>query len=175
MSSNLEKNDPGQSCEFQENLNILRQVPVFSPLPLDTLKVFAYLCDREMFTKGDLLFKQNEDDGQALHIISGEAVLVYEGETGEVEFTRYGTGDFIGGLTLMGKAPRLFSLKALTDMSCLIMRREKFIRAVEQFPEIMPRILHALVDRIYRWEKKLLAEHAETCNECIKRIGVSLV
>jgi len=122
MSSNLEKSNPGRSCEFQENLNILRQISIFSPLPLDSLKVFAYLCNRERFKKGDFLFKQDEDDGQAFYIISGEAVLVYKGET-----------------------------------------------------ELMPRILHALVDRIYRWEKKLLADHAETCNDCIKKIGVSLV
>jgi len=175
MSSNLEKSNPGRSCEFQENLNILRQISIFSPLPLDSLKVFAYLCNRERFKKGDFLFKQDEDDGQAFYIISGEAVLVYKGETGGVEFTHYGADDFVGGLTLMGKVPRLFSLKALTDISCLVMHRDKFTKAIEQFPELMPRILHALVDRIYRWEKKLLADHAETCNDCIKKIGVSLV
>jgi len=75
----------------------------------------------------------------------------------------------------MGKTPRLFSLKALTDTTCLIMTRDKFTKAIEQFPELMPKILHTLVDRIYRWEKKFLAEHAEVCSDCLKRSGVSLV
>lgn len=175
MNSNLGKSDTGHSSEFQENLNILRQISIFSPLPMDSLKVFAYLCNREMFKKGDFLFNQDEDDGQAFYIMSGEAVLVYKGEADGVEFTHYGEGDFVGGLTLMGKVPRLFSLKALTDITCLIMRRDKFAKAIEQFPELMPRILHALVDRIYRWEKKLLADHTETCNDCIKKVGASLV
>ena len=175
MSSNMGKNDSGQSCEFQENLNILRQVSVFSPLPLDTLKVFAYLCSRERFKRDDFLFRQEEDDGQAFFIISGKAVLVYEKALQRIEFTHYGEGDFVGGLTLMGKVSRLFSLKALTDTECLIVHREKFAKAMEQFPELMPKILQELVKRIYQWEKALLADHAETYAECIKKTGVSLI
>lgn len=175
MNSNSEIRDAGSSCEFQENLKILRQIPVFSPLPMDTLKIFAYLCSREHYKPGDVLFHQNEDDGQAFFVISGSARLIHDGDAGSVEFAELSEGHFVGGLSLLGKMPRLFTLKAVTETTCLTMNREKFIRAIGQFPDIMPKILHALVDRIYRWEKRLLAAHAETCEDCMSRIGVSLI
>ena len=98
MNSNSVTSDPGLSSEFQENLNILRQISVFSPLPLDTLKVFAYLCNRETYKAGDFLFRQNEDDGQAFYVISGAARIIYACETGEQEIADYAAGDFIGHL-----------------------------------------------------------------------------
>ena len=154
---------------------MLRQIAVFSPLPLDSLKVFAYLCRRETFKPGDLLFQQNEDDGQAFYLISGTAVLVHDSETGRQEIIERNAGDFIGMLALLGKMPRLFSLEARTDTTGLVMSRDKFAKAMEQFPELMPKILYALVNRIYRWEKRLLADQAETCGHCLKRAGVSLI
>jgi len=64
-----EKNSDRPSCEFQDNLNLLRQTYFFSGLPLETLKVFAYLCTRESFDPGEQLFRQGEEDGQAFYFI----------------------------------------------------------------------------------------------------------
>ena len=44
MNSNSGKNESGTSSEYQENLDILRQIDFFSGLPLEATKVFAYLC-----------------------------------------------------------------------------------------------------------------------------------
>ena len=71
----LEKNNSAPASEFQENLEILRQTYFFSGLPLETLKIFAYLCTREKFRPGEHIFRQNEDDGQAFYIIDGQARL----------------------------------------------------------------------------------------------------
>ena len=65
------------SCEFQDNLEILRQTYFFSSLPLETLKIFAYLCTRAKFKQGEHIFRQNEDDGRAFYIIDGKARLLH--------------------------------------------------------------------------------------------------
>ena len=77
MNSNTEKNEDGATSEYQENLNILRQIDFFSGLPLEATKVFAYLCIREKFKSGDFLFQQDEEDEQAYYIISGSARLLH--------------------------------------------------------------------------------------------------
>ena len=71
----LEKNNTTPSSEFQENLELLRQIYFFSGLPLETLKVFAYLCSREKFKQDEYIFSQDEDDGRAFYIINGQAQL----------------------------------------------------------------------------------------------------
>jgi len=68
MNSSMEKDETCLTCEFDKNLSILREIYFFSELPLDTLKVLAYLCSRENFKSGDYLFHQKDDD--AGHFIS---------------------------------------------------------------------------------------------------------
>lgn len=175
MNSNSVSNKEVPSCEFEENLNILRQIDFFSTLPIEVAKVFAYLCTREVFKKGEYLFQQNDDDGRAFYIVSGEARLFHDEEGEELAIRDYNAGAFFGRLALMGSMPRLFSMKALSDITCLTITREKFNKALAQFPEQMPRIIKAVVESIQAWEKRFLASRDENCEACMRKVGVSLV
>jgi len=175
MNLSAEKNETYQSSEFKENLEILRQIYFFSGLPLERLKVLAYICTRETFKHGDYLFRQDDDDGQAFFIISGKARLVHNDEGGERMIRDYDTGEFLGGMALLGTMRRLFSLKALTDVTCLIMTREKCGATIQQFPDLMPRIIKAVVERISAWEGQFLVSREENCSVCRQKVGVSLI
>ena len=83
MDSSTEKNSAGGTCEFQQNLEILRQIEFFAGLPMETLKVFAYLCTRESFSAEEYLYTKDDDDGQAFYILSGRLVLVHDSDGGE--------------------------------------------------------------------------------------------
>ena len=175
MNSSTENHKPFHSCEYKENLDILRQTYLFSKLPLEALKVFAYLCTKEIYRAGEFLFRQGEEDGQALVLLSGTARLIRENHAGECTFRDYSAHDFIGAMALLGKVNRLYSLKALTDTTCLVLEREKFSRTMLQFPAIVPIVIQALTERIHTWEEKLLAQHADHCQECRNIVGISLV
>ena len=173
--SSLEKNDSTPSSEFQENLEILRQTYFFSGLPLETLKVFAYLCKREKFKQGEHIFRQDEDDGQALYIMEGKAKLARKDNGKTTEIRDCKPGEFIGGLTLLGDKRRLFSLKSVTDTTCLVLNREKFSKTMQQFPNLMFKICNAVVQNIDIWEERFLADRADQCGECLGRLGVTLI
>jgi len=175
MSWSAEKNETCPTCEFQKNLNILREIYFFSALPIDTLKVFAYLCTRENFKPGDYLFTQDDDDGQAFYLVSGEAVLVRSENGSEVVIRNYTEGDFSGALTLLGNTRRLFSMKASTPVTCLILSREKFVHTMNQYPQLMSNIFHAVVEKIHHWEELFLTKRSEGCEACRQKIGVSLI
>lgn len=175
MSLLVENNGTHERSEFRENLNILREIPFFSGFSLEALKVLAYLCTREKFKQKDYIFKQKDDDGQAFYIISGKARLFHKGETEEEVIRDYVEGSFIGGLTLMANLRRLFSMQALTDVSCLILTRDKFARTMEQFPDLIPKAIEALVENIQSWEERFLAERDYSCTPCMHKVGVSLL
>lgn len=156
MNSSTADNKPDAGCEFQENLEILRQIDFFAGLPIETLKVFAYLCARETYSAGDYLFTQSDDDGQAFYLITGRATLTHAADNVETEILNFASGEFLGSLTLLGSMPRLFSLKAVEPVECLVLTREKFAKAIEQFPELMPRLLKSVVLAIRNWEKRSL-------------------
>jgi CRP-like cAMP-binding protein len=175
MSLSLEKNEACLICEFQENLGLLREIYFFSGLPLEALKVFAYLCVRETFKPGEYLFRQDEDDGQAFYLIDGDVQLVQEVSGVENEIRTFAKETFIGGMALLGNLPRLFSLKAATTVVCLIMTREKFSSAIEQFPDLMPKIVKAIIGSIRKWENRFFIEHASHCKDSQQYIGVTLI
>lgn len=156
MDSSVENPKSDASCEFQQNLEILRQIEFFAGLPMETLKVFAYLCRRESYAAEDYVFREDDDDGQAVYIISGQLSLIRETDAGEETIRTYQPGDFTGGLSLLASGRRLFSLRAGGDTECMVITREKFAKAIAQFPELVPRIFRSVVDSIRRWDQQLL-------------------
>ncbi|MGD8761098.1 MAG: cyclic nucleotide-binding domain-containing protein [Desulfobacteraceae bacterium] len=169
------KNDSNPASELEQNLNLLRQTYFFSGIPLEALKVIAYLSTREKFKQNEYLFRQGEDDGQAFYIIEGKATLEREVD-GEIRiFRNFTGGEFMGGLTLLGKMRRLFSLKATADTICLVVDREKFAKVLEQFQDVMPRIFKAMVMGINNWEERFLVDRTDKCSDCMDQLGVSLL
>ena len=175
MNSSTEKNESCETCEFTQNLGILRQLYFFSKLPLETVKVFAYLCNKEIFKAGDLLFEQGEDDGQAFYLLSGMSRLIRELPEGPSAVRDLEPDAFIGTLALLGNARRLYSLQAVTDVTALVLTRDKISRALAQFPELMPKVMQTVVERIYGWEEQFLLRYADNDDACLKETGVSLI
>jgi CRP-like cAMP-binding protein len=171
----LEKNNSTPSSEFEENLELLRQIYFFSGLPLETLKVFAYLCTREKFRKDEYIFSQDEDDGQAVYIISGQARLERKDNGETIDIREYKTGEFVGGLTLLGETRRLFSLRSVNETTCLVLGREKFAKTMEQFPDLLVKICNAVAKSIDLWEERFLSNRADQCGECMSQLGVTLI
>jgi len=171
----LERNNSTPSSEFQENLELLRQIYFFSGLPLETLKVFAYLCTREKFKQDEYIFSQNEDDGQAFYIINGTARLERQDNGKTITVGDYKAGKFIGGLTLLGETKRLFSLKSVTETTCLVLSRDKFSKTMKQFPDLLAKICNAVAKSIDIWEERFLSDRADQCGECLNELGVTLI
>ena len=175
MNSYSEEHEDGLSGEFQENLGLLRQIEFFSGLPIETVKVFTYLCSREVYKKGDHIFSQDDDDGQAIYILSGAASLIREEAENRTIIRSYKKDAFLGALALLGPMRRLFSLQAETDVTCLVLTRLKFLKAMEQFPELWPRVASAMVGSIRLWEERFFEHYAKQHEACIRRVGASLL
>ncbi|MGB5985542.1 MAG: cyclic nucleotide-binding domain-containing protein, partial [Desulfobacterales bacterium] len=162
------------SCELQMNLDLLRQINFFSTIPIEKLKIFAYLCTRKSYAPDEEIFSQGEDDGQALLILRGQARLVREHEGRTMEIRTYEEGEFLGGLSLLSPMRRLFTLQAATDLECLILTRGKFERVLAQMPELTTRIFKVLVERLRTWDEQMLTACADGRSAC-QVGGISLI
>lgn len=172
MNSSTEPKQP--LSEYQANLEVLVQLPLFTGLPLEPLKVLAYLCRRETYQPGEVIFHEHEVDPSAYYLLEGKAILITESD-GEAEYSAFGERDLIGSMSLFCDLKRLFSLKAQTRVVCLVLSREKFLKVVERFPEISLKMVQAIFLGVHAWEERWLREHARECDHCRPKIGVSLV
>jgi CRP/FNR family cyclic AMP-dependent transcriptional regulator len=175
MSSSTEKEQVPRVSEFQADLEILREVQFFSGLSLEALKLVAYLCARQDFRPGDLLFRQDEHDGTAFYIVSGRAGIMRDNERGGAVLKTYGKGEFLGGLALVCEMRRLFTLRALTEMTCVTLTRDRFTKVLEQFPEVTAKVLQTVAEAIVVWEQRLLTGGRGLGEVCAHLAGMSLL
>jgi CRP/FNR family cyclic AMP-dependent transcriptional regulator len=175
MSSFTENAPEENKSEVQLNLERLRELQYFERIPLELLKVVAYLCKRVKYKPGTILFEQDEPCANAFLILSGQAEVVRKGEDGELTLGEIEEGSFVGGLSLVADVKRLFSLKAKTPCLCLVLDRGDFWPAINQNPEAAKMFMEALAQRIVAWEERFIESGACQAQLGLVDVGVSLI
>lgn len=136
---------------------------MFNGVPLDVIKVLAYLSGRESFVAGEALFEQGEPLDRCFFLLCGQVEMTREVGDCTVTLPRRAEGSFFGGLGLLAHTKALYGAQAVTDVECLVLSKEKFLKTAERFPDIWSKILSNVVDHVFRWEEAFLNVHAEEC------------
>lgn len=176
MSLSTENSGPdNEKSEIQLNLEILRAQPYFERLPIELMKALAYLSKRVNYKEGTLLFAQDEASSQAFYILSGSGEVVRRREDEDQVIGEIGSETFIGGLSLAADVKRLFSLRAKTQMSCIVLNRSDFWPTLIQNPRATEFFMQAVAQRIIQWEEQFIQSGA--CKETLDLVdvGVSLI
>lgn len=162
------------TSDYQANLEILMGIPFLMGLPMEFLKVVAYLCKRGTYQPDEVIFREQEVDANAYYILSGKAALTLQQNEGDVlrELTE---NDFIGGLSLFVDSKRLFTMKASSRLTCIVLSGEKFRKTLEHFPDVTTKAFKIIVNNIHEWEAAFIKNHALGCTCCRSYLGVSLV
>jgi CRP-like cAMP-binding protein len=155
--------DSAGRCELDLNLEILRREPVFSEIPVQRLRVYAYLSKRVRFQGGEFVFRQGDRDDRGYIILSGRAQIIREYQEQSLILNELREGEFFGGLALLSDIPRLFSIRVIEPMECLTVDRESFQKLVMQFPEVAVKAIDMMVRRIVQMEQKLLEIKVHEC------------
>jgi MFS family permease len=108
-------------AEAPAETGLLAAIPIFQPLPLQTLERLASQLGELRLPAGTLILRQG-DPGDRFYVIA-------EGEV-EIEGRRHGPGAFFGEIALLKDVPRTATVAAATDVRLLTLEREEFIAAV---------------------------------------------
>ncbi|SFN06418.1 Crp/Fnr family transcriptional regulator [Thermodesulforhabdus norvegica] len=150
-------------CELNEYMKILRNVDAFSVVPIDKLKVMAYLSQKVTFPQGTFLFKQRDPDARGYILVSGRVQLYRHYKDKSYLLEELKEGEFFGGLALLSDIRRLFSARAAVDTVCLTLERDAFRRFIVQFPEVAIKVLDIMIRRIVAMEERLLEMQVLEC------------
>ena len=104
-----------------EAAGLLARLPIFAPLPLQTVERLASQLVETRLPAGTVVFRRG-DTGDRFYVIA-------DGEV-EIEGKRHGSGDFFGEIALLKDVPRTATVTAATDVRLLALEREEFIAAV---------------------------------------------
>ena len=135
---------------LQEEVDLLRTIPLFSKIEPSKLKLLAFTAQRLTFAPGDLLCRQGDEGDAAYIIITGEADVLVESGTGEVKVATLGPNDLLGENAILCDVPRTATVKAVSAVETLMISKELFFQLVNQFPSISIEIMRELARRVER-------------------------
>ncbi len=138
-------------------LNALTMILFMGAQAVLGLAVLLYLVlvlsTRESITRrhvapGEVIFRQGDSGREVYVVISGEAEVVQEQPgTGETVIARIGSGGFFGETALIQNAPRVSTVRALTDLDVLVMQRGPFLSLFTHLPVLRQTFQQVLEQR----------------------------
>jgi MFS family permease len=114
----------------ERELELLRSLPLFAPLPPATLEHLARSLVRVPAAAGTQITRQGEVGDRFYLVDNGEMDVLIEGEV----ISSLGPGDHFGEIALLRDVPRTATVTARTDASLLALERDEFVSAVSGHP-----------------------------------------
>lgn len=112
--------------EYIDTLQTLSRVPLLRRLPRDQHPILAGCCVARNFKPGEEIITQGDIGHEFFVIKSGEASVIVQSDIGAMTVATVRAGDYFGENALLHDEPRNATIKAQTDMTTLMVTREKF-------------------------------------------------
>ena len=107
-------------------LELLRAIPIFAPLPPFTLEQLASRLSRVRVAAGEPVFRRG-DPGHRFYVVGEGEVAVEPGDHPPVTL---GRGGYFGEIALLRDVPRTATVTARSDTELYVLERDDFIAAV---------------------------------------------
>ena len=133
---------------LEEDVELLRNIPLFAKIEPSKLKLLAFTSQRLTFNPGDSLFKQG-DAGDALYVImEGNADVLVDTPGGQITVATMGKNDFVGDIAVLCDVPRTATVTATSKLTTMRITKDLFFQLVCQFPQIAIEIMRVLAHRL---------------------------
>lgn len=134
-----------------ENIEFLKNVPIFSELNDDTLIKLSQLGTLKSFKKDSIILSE-QDAGSALFVmVSGKvkvARVSNDDKNKEVILTLLNPSDFFGEMALLDGLARSATVTSLEDSQVFIIQRNDFLNLIQEHPEVSIALLQELTQRL---------------------------
>lgn len=134
----------------------LRRVPLFAHLTEAEMARIGEAVREKSYPKNSVILFE-DDPGDALYVVvRGRVKVVLIGEDGrEVILAVLREGDFFGEMSLIDDQPRSAHVIGMDDADLLVLRRDDFLKCMEEMPRIAFGLLRALSRRLRRADDKI--------------------
>lgn len=140
---------------LQEEVEILRRIPLFARMETARLKLLAFTSQRLSFEAGQALFHQGEPGDSAYILIEGEADVSIDSPGGPIVVATLGRHAIVGEIAILCDVPRTATVNARTPLLTLRIDKETFFRLVNEFPQMAVEIMRELAHRLEKTNQQL--------------------
>jgi CRP-like cAMP-binding protein len=145
---------------LNEEVELLRNIPMFANIEPSKLKLLAFTSERMAFKDGDVLFRQGEQGDSAYVIIAGEADVIVDTPKGPLTVAKLKRNDIVGEIAILCDVPRTATVKAASKLEAMVIAKDLFFRLIMEFPQMAVEIMRELARRLDATNRKLTAKAA---------------
>ena len=142
---------------IEEEVEILRNIPMFAKIEPAKLKLMAFASERLTYKAGASLFRQGDEGDSAFIVLDGKAAVVVDSDGKEITLVELGKNDIVGEIAILCDVPRTASVVASSEVTVLRITKDLFFRLIKDFPEIGIEIMRVLAQRLEHTTAKLRA------------------
>ena len=140
---------------LNEEVEILKGIPLFSKVEPAKLKLIAFTGERMNYAAGQELFHQG-DVGDAMYVIlGGSADVLLETPNGQIRVAELRKDNFVGDMAILGDVPRTATIRAREPLTTLKISKDMFYRLVSEFPQLAIAMMRELAHRLEDTNQKL--------------------
>jgi len=146
---------------LQEEVELLRRVPLFADIEPAKLKLIAFTSERVIFDPEEYVFHQGDMGDAAYIIMDGDADVLIDGPGGARAVARVGRNEFVGEIAILCDVPRTASIRARSRVTTLRISKDLFLRLMTDFPKMSLTIMRVIAQRLENTTaqlRKVLAE-----------------
>jgi CRP-like cAMP-binding protein len=151
--------------DFNEAVQVLRRIPIFSKLDPAKLKLLAFASDHLTYDDGEVLFKEGDPPDSAYIIDEGEVnICAGEDDTCDLVVGTLGRHDLFGEMAIFRNAPRVATIRASGPVSVMRIDGDMFLRLVTENPDTALGVMRMLSDKIARTTERFEAVEEKVRN-----------
>jgi CRP-like cAMP-binding protein len=133
---------------LNEEVEVLKGVPIFSKIEPAKLKLIAFTGERMTYGSGQEVCHQG-DPGDAMYVIlGGVADVLIDTDKGQIRVAELKKNGFFGETAILCDAPRNATIKASESLLTLKISKDMFYRLVSEVPAVALEMLRALAHRV---------------------------
>nr|WP_272213580.1 Crp/Fnr family transcriptional regulator [Marinicella sp. W31]MDC2879538.1 Crp/Fnr family transcriptional regulator [Marinicella sp. W31] len=117
---------------LSRDIEKLRRTELFSGFSDDQLRLIAFTVTRLSADQGDVLFEEDAESLGAYLVESGTLTLEAGGRSAGIA----GPGSLLAEAALISAIPHRVSAVAAEPCALLLIRRDQFLRLIEEYPDI---------------------------------------
>ncbi len=140
---------------LQEDVDLLRNIPLFRNIDAAKLKLLAFTSERLTFGAGENLFLQGDHGDAAYIIVAGQADVVIDTPAGPITVATVKETDFVGEIAILCDVPRTATVTAKSELVTLRISKDVFFQLIMQFPQMSVELMRELASRLERTNRKL--------------------
>lgn len=146
---------------LKDEVQTLRQVPLFAGVAPAKLKLLAFASDRVSYRPGEILFRQGDAGDAAYVILEGKADILAESNGGQIKIAELADNAIVGEIAILCDVSRTATVKASGPLEALRIRKDVFLNLLADYPDMMFEILRSLAQRLTRTTSELTEARAQ--------------